>query len=61
MKFEDSQEKEQFRLAEYLSKIERPIDSKNRALRKQKSFKHVLEFIKKMKEEAGKKNQNTGN
>jgi len=41
-------------MAEYLSKIERPIDSKNRSLRKQKNFKHVLEYIKKMKDDANK-------
>ena len=32
-------------MMEMLAKIERPIESKNRALRKLKSFKHVLQYI----------------
>ena len=42
-------------MVELLIKLERPIETKNRALRKHKSFKHVLDYIYKMKEDAGKK------
>ena len=42
-------------MVEMLIKLERPIETKNRSLRQHKSFKHVLDYIVKMKEEAGKK------
>jgi len=42
---EDDDEKEYIKTVELLTKLERPIETKNRALRKNKSFKHVLDFI----------------
>ena len=55
VKLEDDDGKEQLRMVELLVKLERPIETKNRALRKHKSFKNVLNYILKMKEDAGKK------
>jgi len=37
------------RVIEYLQRFEKPIDSKNKALKKiGKSFKHMLEYLKKI-------------
>ena len=52
MKLEEDEEL--IKAVELLTKLERPIETKNRSLRRQKSFKNVLEYIIKMKEEAGK-------
>lgn len=49
MELEDQaeKEKEQLRIVEFLSKIEKPIDSKSKALRKiNKSFKFALGLLK---------------
>lgn len=45
VKLDEDDEKEQLRMVELLFKIERPIESKNRSLRKSKSFKNVLNYI----------------
>ena len=49
------EDEDQGKAAELLTKLERPIETKNRSLRRQKSFKNVLEYIIKMKEDAGKR------
>lgn len=42
-------EREQIRIIEFLNKIEKPLLSKNKAMRKNnKSFKPVLEFLDKL-------------
>jgi hypothetical protein len=49
------EDEDKLKVVELLMKLERPIETKNRALRRNKSFKHVLHYITKMKEEAGKR------